>query len=311
MEHPFPFDPTYGHDLEKLLTVPSPEGPADFDSFWKATYSETRDVPLKITRRKATSSNPRFEVWEIEFDSLDGFRVGGWVCAPVDGKIDHGIVVGHGYGGREDAAYVDGAVSIAPCGRGFHRSAKAGYPKDAPHHVIYGIKAKETYSHRGCVADLWNAASALLELHPEVAGRLHYSGESFGGGLGALAVPWEERWRKAHLVVPSFGNIPLRLTMPCVGSGESVRGYHRRHPECVEVLQYFDAATAARRIKCPVYFVCALFDPAVPPPGQFAVHNAAPSNKVLQVAKAGHFPYPEEAVTRAEMEKRLLEWWRS
>src|SRR5262249_5894198 len=158
-EHPFQFDPTYGYDREKLLTVPAPTGPEDFDDFWKSTYAATRAVPLKLERRKIASIDPCFEVWELEFDSLDGFRVGGWISVPVDGKIDHGIVVGHGYGGRTEPAFIEGAVAISPCGRGFGRSAHPGYSGDHFRHVLQGIESRETYSHRGCVADLWNAAS--------------------------------------------------------------------------------------------------------------------------------------------------------
>jgi cephalosporin-C deacetylase len=114
-------------------------------------------------------------------------------------------------------------------------------------------------------------------------------------------LPWEPRIRAAHLSVPSFGNHPLRLTLPCTGSGESVREYHREHPAAIEVLRYFDAATSARRIRIPVLAACALFDPAVPPPGQFAVYNGLGGPKELFVLSAGHFDHPGAA----EEDRRL------
>jgi len=310
-EHPFPFDPTYGYDLARLLTVPAPEGPSDFETFWKRTYAETRAIPLKLARRSVVSSRDDFEVYEVEFDSLDGVQIGGWVTVPKQGRIEHGIVVGHGYGGREEPHFEPGAVAISPCARGFNRSAQPGIPGEAFRHVLHGIKDRETYSHRGSAADLWSAASALIELYPEMAARLHYRGTSFGGGIGALALPWDERFRKAFLQVPSFGNHPLRVQMPCVGSGEAVRSYYRRHPEVMEVLAYFDAATAARWIKIPVFAAPALFDPAVPPPGQFAVCNALGGSKELFVHETGHFPSPTEVPEAQEVEKRLYSWWRS
>jgi cephalosporin-C deacetylase len=163
-------------------------------------------------------------------------------------------------------------------------------------HVLHGIESRETYIHGGCAADIWCAASALIEMVAEAAQRLDYIGGSFGGGIGALALPWEERFTAAHLAVPSFGNHPLRLTLPCVGSGESVRQHHTSHPELVEVLRYFDAAIAARHIKMPAQVAAALFDPAVPPPGQFAVYNAIPEPKELFVLAAGHFAHPDESL---------------
>ena len=310
MEHPYAFDPTYGYDLERLLTVPAPEGPQDFEAFWRRTYEETRALPLNLTHRQIPSPRDDFEVHEIEFDALGGVRIGGWLSV-YKGPLEYGIVVGHGYGGREEPAFEKGAVAIAPCARGFNRSARKDISGESFRHVLTGIQSRETYSHRGCASELWSAATALLELYPQFAGKLHYSGTSFGGGMGALALPWDDRFRKAFLVVPSFGNHPLRVTLPCVGSGEAVRNYHRRHPEVMEVLAYFDAATAARSIEIPVYVANALFDPAVPPPGQFAVYNGLAGPKELFVHQCGHFGWPGEAAEQAEVERQLVSWWRS
>jgi cephalosporin-C deacetylase len=309
VKHPFPFDPTYGYDEARLLTVTAPEGPADFASFWQRTYEETRAIPLALKKRRIESRLPGFEVYEIEFDSLGGVRIGGWLTVPVQRPVTRGIVVGHGYGGRDVPAFEPSAVAISPCARGFNRSAQAGIPGEAFRHVLHGIRNRETYSHRGCVADLWSAASALLELYPEVEEKLDYSGSSFGGGIGALALPWDKRFRKAFLEVPSFGNHPLRIQMPCIGSGEAVRSYYRRHPEVMEVLAYFDAATAARSIKIPVFAAPALFDPAVPPPGQFAVCNVLAGPKELFIHQTGHFPSPHEDVESQEIQVKLADWW--
>ena len=90
--------------------------------------------------------------------------------------------------------------------------------------------SRETYIHRGCVADYWGAASALIEVVPEAAGQLYYSGGIFGDGIGALMLPWDDRFAKAFLDVPSFGNHPLRLLAPCVGSGKSMRHITNRIP---------------------------------------------------------------------------------
>ena len=158
------------------------------------------------------------------------------------------------------------AAALFPCLRGQSRSRLPGVPENGMEHVLYGIESRETYIHGGCAADLWCAASALLALVPQAGERLDYMGGSFGGGIGALALPWDKRFTAAHLSVPSFGNHPLRLTLPCVGSGESVRKYHQTYPKVTEVLRYFDAATAARRIAIPVLVAAALFDPAVPRP---------------------------------------------
>ena len=93
--------------------------------------------------------------------------------------------------------------------------------------------------------------------------------------------------------MPSFGHHPLRLSVPCTGSAAAVAAYLRHHPEHRGTLDYFDAAVAARWLTIPTHFICAAFDPSVPPPGQFAVHNAAAGPKQLAVVPTGHFDYPQ------------------
>ena len=324
MKHDLDFDPTYGYDLQKLLTVPAPEGPGDFAGFWRRTYAENAALPIELASREI-SGNDSFRVFEVEFNSLgtdrlgsgwpadaEPFRTGGWIILPRDGKVERGFVIGHGYGGREAPELslpAPRAAAIYPCARGFHRSARPELPNTGANHVRFGIESRETYLHRGCVAEIWSAVSALISFAPEAAVKMEYSGSSFGGGIGAMALPWEKRIQRAYLSVPSFGNHPLRVTLKCNGSGESIRLLHRRRPEIMEVLAYFDSATAARHIEIPVLFANALFDPAVPPPGQFAVYNAVTSEKELFVHEAGHFTWPGQAEEDERLNVTVRLWY--
>ena len=311
--HEFPFDPRYGYTERDLLVVGAPEPPADFALFWEDIYARAMAIPLNISRREIASGNAGVRVFEIEYDSWGGLRIGGWLTVPADGNVECALVVGHGYGGREAPDFgmpVERAAVIFPCARGMHRSAHPGIPADGQSHVVCGIGSRETYVHLGCVVDYWLAASAVLELYPEAASKLYYIGGSFGGGIGALMLPWDRRFSKAHLNIPSFGNHPLRVTLPCVGSGSAVRElYCAGHPEILDVLKYFDAATAARFIRIPVYSAVALFDPAVPPPGQFAIHNALSGEKKLFLREAAHFEFDGAAAEDAEIHSRLVAWF--
>jgi cephalosporin-C deacetylase len=80
-----------------------------------------------------------------------------------------------------------------------------------------------------------------------------------------------------------------------------VQAFARRHGHVVETLAYYDAAIAARRVRQPMHVAAALFDPAVAPPGQFAIYNALPGPKELFVLKAGHFDYPEAAAENRKL----------
>lgn len=295
--HDFPFDPTYGYSPEDLLNVTPPtDEPSHFRTFWESTYAEASGVrPLPQTRAVASPQSD-YDCWEITFDAWGARRIGGWLLRPTNQPAAVGVVMGHGYGGRSEPAAVPSfgqpAAILQVCKRGFHQSAFPDLPDTANAHVLHGIESRETYLHRGCVADVWAAASALLALEPQIGDRLGYWGGSFGGGIGAMALPWDRRFSRAFLDIPSFGHHPLRLTLPCYGSGEAVRQRHESHPEIVDVLRYFDAALHARHITCPTMVAAACFDPAVPPPGQFAVYHALRCERELFVRQYAHFELP-------------------
>ncbi|MFE9295215.1 acetylxylan esterase [Streptomyces niveus] len=314
-EHDYPFDPAYGRSLDELLDIPAPAPPDGFDAFWQDRFAAATSVTTAPAVGPQEDERDGCRIFGVSYTSVGGLRVGGWLVLPAEGPVEHGFVIGHGYGGRQEPGAdvplpLPRSAAILPCVRGMGaRSRRPGIPGESEEHVLYGIGSRATYVIGDCVADLWCAASALLELVPELmnepedgaGARLGYVGESFGGGLGALALPWDERFARGQLTVPTFGNHPLRVTLPSVGSGESVRAYRERHPEVMDVLAYFDAATAAARIRVPMMVAPALFDPAVPPPGQFAVYNALPERRELHVLRAGHFAYAGERADLAAL----------
>ena len=320
LPHTHPFDPTYGYDLAALRRVTAPLGPTDFDAFWRGTWDEAQRTPLNLAAggdrvwfeshawRRVWFDAPRWAPRPDGSAAAATHRVGGWLALPLDRPARWGAVVGHGYGGRmtPDRPWRDAAV-LFPCMPGFHRSRADDVPNNAAEHVVLGIGHRDTYLIRDCVAATWAAAAALLALAPEVAPRLHYHGQSFGGGVGALALPWDHRYQSATLVIPTFGHHPIRLTCPCTGSGESVRRHHAAHPEVPETLAYYDAATAATRINIPTLAAPARFDPAVPPPGQYAVANALP-NATRYDRIAGHHEWPGLQADLLRFERLYAAW---
>ncbi|WP_454849887.1 acetylxylan esterase [Rhizobium binxianense] len=309
-EHPFPFDPTYGLQLDDLLSIEPPGAPPGFDDFWMTRYDRAIAVDPRPSLRESEARHPDWQVLDIVYESTDAFRIGGWLLLPKDGKVRRGLVVGHGYGGRDQPDFdipVKETAVLFPCSRGLSRSARPPIPPDAAGHVLYGIDRPESYIIGGCVEDLWVAVSTLIALYPEVAGQVGYSGISFGGGIGALAIPFDERIDRGHLTVPTFGDRPLWLTLPTVGSAQSVQAYMQTHEGVAEVLRLFDAASAASRITVPMLMAVARFDPAVAPPCQFAVANALPKSKFNEnfILDAGHFDYAGGAEQGAALRDRI------
>ncbi len=305
LQHDYPFDPSYGYDLERLLAIEPPAEPAGFTDFWTARYERARTVDPAPTIRSSALTRAGRRAWDVEYTSTDGATIRGWLLEPVTRPVTRGFVVGLGYLGMDRPEHFlpcDDAAYLVPCPRGLGRSAA---PTISPHprwHVLHDIDDRDSYVLGGCVEDLWTGVSALLALRPAVAGRVDYLGESFGGGIGALALPWDPRIGRAHLDVPTFGHHPLRLTLPTTGSGAAVQAYARDHVHVGETLAFYDSSVAATHIYKPVHVAAALFDPVVAPPGQFAVHNALPEPHRLFVRRAGHFTHPDGAAEN----RRLL-----
>jgi cephalosporin-C deacetylase len=298
IEHPFDFDPTCGYTEAELLAVTPPDTePADFVTFWQNTFTRTTAIGPESSLRPIWSPDADIELFEVNFTSWDQVRIGAFLARPRQSR--GGLVSGHGYGGLPNPVIHKDMTVIAPCIRGFNLSRHHAFPWRSGAHVVHGIAHRDTYILRGAVADIWQAATVLTQIFPDTADNLVYSGGSFGGGLGALAVPWDDRLRAARLDVPTFGHHPLRLQFPCTGSGEAVRTYHATHPEVERVLAYYDAATAATHIRIPTVCTPALFDPAVVPPGQFAVNNAIrPDLRQTFVLQAGHWTVEADASVR-------------
>ncbi len=292
------FDPTYGYNLEQLLQIVLPTQPDGFAAFWQARYMRAMKLDPCQHIKPCGSFHPDFDCYDLDYSSTDDFKIGGWVLIPKHSPVTRGVVVGHGYGGREGPDFdlpIPGAAFLFPCFRGLSRSKRWPISENPTYHILHNIDKRDHYILGGCVEDLWLAVSALLKLFPSVSGHVAYLGISFGGGIGALASPWDMRIQRAHFNVPSFGNQALRLQLPTWGSAAAVQNYQREHGNILATLNYYDAAVAAQHIQIPVHIAAALADPMVAPPGQFSIYNALPREKKLFVLEKGHSDYPRQA----------------
>ncbi len=299
------FDPNYGYSLSQLLSVKQPHAPKNFDLFWQKRYQHALTVAPKPYLTFANSNHPHWHIFSIHYTSTDNFPIRGWLLTPKHYAVKRGFVIGHGYGGRDMPDFhlpFHDAALLFPCFRGLSLSAYGGISANPYWHVRHDIDKLERYILGGCVEDAWLATTSLLSLFPHLHGHLGYLGISFAGGIGALALAWEQRIARAHLNVPTFGNHPLRLRLPTEGSAKSVQQYYQSHKKTtLKVLRYYDAATAAQRITMPIHCACAKFDPCVAPPGQFAVYNALACEKQLYILEAGHYNYANQDKQHEEL----------
>ncbi|WP_353807703.1 acetylxylan esterase [Agromyces sp. SYSU T00194] len=314
MRHPwFPdaeIDGSYGCDEAALRAVAPIDPPDGFAERWRAWNLAARRTPAD-PELEPIGRIGAHDVSALAFGTADGLRIHGWLAVPSSGPARVGIVHSHGYGGREAPEFgrvPEDAAAVFPVARGLGAvNVGIGAPAERDAHVVHGIETDETYVLGRCASDLWSAANVL----DEVVGPLpHYLvGESFGGGIGALALPWDDRLMGATLIVPSFGQHAVRLGLRCEGSGEALRRWVADHPEAREVLRTFDASTAALFARVPVRVEAALWDTVVPPPGQFAVAAgiaASGADLELAVLPAGHAEYPGLPEVRAAAEAATL-----
>lgn len=312
LRHDYPFDPAYGYGLAELLAIEPPPERDGFVSFWRERYRNSLKLDPCPRVRPASYARADMSVLDLEYRSTDGFHIHGWLLEPRAGPPQRGFVVGHGYGGIAEPDFAlpfRDAAYLIPCFRGLGRSRHPPISEDPQWHVLHDIHLRDRYILGGCVEDLWLGVSALLALHPQLEGRLAYLGTSFGGGIGALALPWEPRLARGHLNVPSFGHQTLRLRLPTAGSASAVQAFARTHGHVAETLAYYDAAIAARYIRQPMHLSAALFDPVVAPPGQFAIYNALPEPKWLFVLTAGHFEHPRKAAEEQRLRADVREFF--
>lgn len=299
-----PASPAHEFSLDELLQVKPPNPPVDFAEFWKTRYQRARKVDPLPQIKKNHDINSDFNCFDLRYRSTEDFNIEGWLLVPKHEKVTRGVIVGHGYGGREAPDFhlpIKNAVFMFPCFRGLSRSHRAPISTEPQYHVLHDIDKQDKYILGGCVEDVWLAVSALTDLFPWISSRIAYLGISFGGGIGALALAWEQRIKKAHFNVPSFGNYPVRMKMPTMGSAASVQSFYQSHRNVLETLVYYDAAIASRFIQTPVHVAAALSDPVVTPPGQFSIYNGLKGKKQLFVLNKGHAEYAEQAKQEKEL----------
>jgi cephalosporin-C deacetylase len=306
-------DPSFGYTIQDLLTIdPLPQLPAGGEEYWRSRYQRALNTAPQVEWEGDEVVGKRYIRRVVRFSSSDGRRLGAWLMIPSDREVKRLLVAGHGYGSVTPPLDLmfEKTACLHFCSRGFADLARfPDLPAEVAGHVVHGIEERDQYMHGWCAEDVWCTVNALLQLYPDPSLPLYYWGGSFGGGIGAMAVPWDLRIKAAYLEVPSFGNHPVRLQHPCTGSGEFVRQKYLKNPRVAETLSWFDAAATMAYARNPVLFGCAILDPAVPPFGQFSVWHAHPGKKKLIVLPGGHLEYPGMVECMTRRMEEVKQWF--
>src|SRR5699024_1467801 len=144
-----PMDATYGNHLQERLGVPARQAPERCEKVCRELARRARDVDPAPELADYPMAAPGHDVQRVQFTSLGGLRLGGWVALPKGRPARVGVVVSHGYGGREEpelAGIPDDAAGIYPVARGLPSVSLLPQLYRPEHgHGPEGIEAMHTY----------------------------------------------------------------------------------------------------------------------------------------------------------------------
>lgn len=299
--------PMFDLPLGKLNTyLPSREEPPDFDSFWKSTLDQARNVPLDAKFEQVNYGLVAQETFDVTFNGFGGQPIKGWLILPAQRAPKLPCVVEYiGYGGGRSfpidwllwasAGYAHlvmdtrGQGSMWLSGDTPDLYADGGNPH-VPGSMTDGILDPKHYYYRRVFTDAVRAIDAARG-HPVVdASQIAVTGGSQGGGIAiAVAglvpdvaaampdVPFLCHYRRATELVDTY---PYKEIVDyCHAQRDKVDAVFR-------TLSYFDGVNFSARAKAKALFSVALMDEICPPSTVYAAYNQWAGKKDIKV-----YPY--------------------
>lgn len=276
--------------------------PDDFDAFWAAAAANLdATVPLDPQLELLPErSQGAFNFWRVSFATCGDRRVYGFLSIPKDASAAKKYPVrfqvpaaGNGragwtnnMSGAPDAICM--LMTVHPYAPAFNLDdlEKQFNANRARLKEKYGV---ETYSVAGLATsreDYYfypailgiNRAVDWLAARPEVdLSDFTYSGTSQGGGFGLYLMGLNRHFTRGVLYVPAISDTMGHLKnrepswpRPVQSQRADARAAAARNAP------YFDGATFAARIRCPIRVAVGFSDSTCPPCGVYAAYNAIP-----------------------------------
>ena len=292
---------------EELLRIQGDTPVEGFEEFWKAQYAAARNWKCSYAiEGELWSPSPDCRIYKIRFNSIDGIPIGMWLVRPA--VSTGGMLSAHGYGNPSvpPVAVSPGRTIAVPCVRGLGLSQCREIPWRPDAHAVHGFDSPEHYVITGAVRDLWIALTIMIDLFPDTAENIVCGGGSLGGGMSTMCIPWDARIHYGDVNIPTLGGrILLEHPVAPGSAGEARRLKALESEDAMRIIDFCNAAAAARFIRVPTIVTPALCDKVVPPPGQFAIANSIPEKyRIMRIRDVGHAPATE---ADKAMEKELEE----
>ncbi len=324
----------FGYKYEEMQIADS--RPADFSAFWQNALAELSTVPLnagtgnvkKFNKEEINAYNlasaampadydptghkcEEVEAFKIEFSSVNGKRIFGWLAKPLgDGPFPAMLVLpGAGCDSRpmplEHARHGYIAIDLQVHGQDVDQDScdsMPGYTHDPIHEPI-----TDNYF-RGMYLNAVQAVNYLLSRDDVDANRVAVVGGSQGGRLSVVVAALHSRVAAIVPAIAHYGNLPhLKWAEKCNSSQDNGMNIPASPmpdatPENI-CCAYYDVMNFAPDVKCPTMMNAGMIDPVSYTSGVFAIYNRlGTENKTI-------VPIPGFAHDwSAEFDRRAWRW---
>lgn len=270
--------------------------PDDFNRFWDDVDASLARTPAATTvYRDVRPTRDGIRVHRLEFASLDGVRVGGWLTVPDRDGPHPTVTIFPGY--KSDPMPAIGwarrgyqVFSLAHRGKlGSTATFNPGYPGMLTH----GITDKHTYAYKGVYADCMRALEVVSALS-DTAGPQAVYGYSQGGPLSLMATARRPEHVGAVVAGAPFltafaYSVLAARTYPYFEIPEYLAQHQQLRDTVFGTLNYFDALHVVADITCPLFMFRAGADEICPPFSTTLLHALAPAGtRWKEYEESGH-----------------------
>jgi cephalosporin-C deacetylase len=242
------------------------------ERFWLETEAVLAEIPVDVgLQRDDFYSQPDWDVYQMRYNSADGFRLFAWLSVPKGHGPFPAIVRMPDYGSVHDIVYTplrERAVVMNPTFRGQRRSDHV-VQAEFPGLLTEGIEDAQSYVMRRVFADTLRGVDALSVQGEAQLGEIALVGSGLGGAL-ALAAGTRRRSIRAiaantPLALGNPASLEPGLGYPLAELDDYLRLYPGRRDVVVQNTGDLDPLKIADKITAPVLLSVGINDTGLCP----------------------------------------------